>query len=29
MKLMVAEHRDAEQVYALVQETIKEVYPKY
>ena len=29
MELMLAEHRDAEQVYALVQETIKEVYPKY
>ena len=29
MEFMLAENRDAEQVYVLVQETIGEVYPKY
>ena len=29
MELMLAKNRDAQQVYALVQGTIKEVYPKY
>ena len=29
MELMLAKNRDAEQVYILVQEIIKEVYPKY
>lgn len=29
MELMLAKNRDAEQVYVLVQETIKAVYPKY
>lgn len=29
MELMLAENRDAQQVYVLVQETIKVVYPKY
>lgn len=29
MEFMLAEKRDAEQVYALVQETVKAVYPKY
>ncbi len=29
MELMLAKNRDAKQVYALVQGTIKGVYPKY
>lgn len=29
MELMSAKNHDAQQVYALVQETIKAVYPKY